>query len=311
MDFKPNVFLKDFTTLKIGGPAKFFTSVQTTGDFISALKFAQDQKIPYLIIGGGSNLLISDEGFPGLVIKNDLQGIRQEGPTVIVQSGTLLQNLVNFTIENQLGYIHKLTGIPGTTGGAVYGNAGAYGQTISQYIKQVVCLNPQSGEKVTLPKDDCQFDYRNSIFKKNGFTILEIHFQFEPLDKTILLPEAREILAQRILKYPPTLKCPGSFFKNIPVEKISAEGLKLIPRDKITFDKVPVGYLLESVGAKGEKCGSIQISPNHGNLFINLGEGTAADFRELAEKLARKVKEKYGIDLEPEVQLINLPKFNL
>lgn len=303
---KENVSLKELTTAAIGGPAKQFISVTSPADLLKLLQLAHEQDIPYFLMGGGSNLLISDGGINKLVIHNKVSGIKQEGDTVVVESGTALQDLVDFTVDHGLAGMQKMTGIPGTVGGAVYGNAGAYGQTISDYLVSVDCFN---GNKViTLTKEKSCFGYRDSVFKANHFTILQIRFQLpSALKGQALQKEAVEIATKRALNYPNSLCCPGSFFKNIVAKSLPPQILQTIPPEKITFGKIPAGYLLEEVGAKGQSLGNIQISQTHANLFMNLGDGTAKDFWQLARIYAEKVKERFGIDLEPEVQLINLP----
>ncbi len=307
MQFADNFPLKNVTTLNIGGPAKKFFIVKTQEELAEALHYAKQNNLSSLIIGGGSNLLISDAGFDGLVIKNEITGIKDTskvGPDsfeVCVKSGTLLQELIDYTIKSGLSGLQKLTGIPGTVGGAVYGNAGAYGQSISDHIVSVDQLN----------KSECAFGYRSSIFKTSKQAILEITFKLEPGDPEILKKEAEEVLAKRLVKYPAGIKCPGSFFKNLIASEIPEEILKNIPPEKIVFGKVPAGALLEEVGAKGQSLNDIEISPIHGNLFINKGSGTAKDFYTLAKTYAIKVKEKFGLTLVPEVQLINLPPLSV
>lgn len=305
-----DISLAQFTTLGIGGPAKFFTTVKSKDELIQAIQFVRAKNLPYLVIGSGSNLLISDEGFDGLIIKNELTSITlaSQGPAFCAyqaQSGTSLWNLVQFTLKNGLSGLQKLSGIPGTLGGAVYGNAGAYGQSISDHLTKVLCLDPKSDELVTLSKDECNFNYRDSNFKKNGLIILEVYFELEPANPEVLKQESQDTLEQR-RKYD-GLRCPGSFFKNIPVEIIPNESLRLIPEDKINHGKIPVGYLLESIGAKGQKSGDVEVSDFHANIIINKGQGKAEDFYKLVSDFSKKVKEKFGINLEPEVQLINLP----
>ncbi|MBI2039731.1 UDP-N-acetylmuramate dehydrogenase [Candidatus Microgenomates bacterium] len=333
LNITDNYPMKNVTTLQIGGPAKKFVSVSSEEELIEAIQNAKQNNLDYLIIGGGSNLLVNDNGIDSLVIKNEIGGITtskvgflvpSEGKSdfpevegdsfeVRVKSGTILQNLVDYTIQHGLSGLQKLTGIPGTVGGAVYGNAGAYGQTISDNILSVVVLSERSESKdlsrmrVTLSKNDCNFNYRDSGFKRNHFIILEVTFQLEIVDPEILAKEAEDVLSKRLVKYPKGIKCPGSFFKNIIADTLPKEILQKIPKDKITYGKISAGYLLETVGAQGQILDGIEIAPYHANLFINNGGGTAKAFYDLAQKYAQKVKEKFGITLEPEVQLINLP----
>lgn len=336
MDFKPNLSISSLTTLNIGGPAKEFIEVKSEEELMNVLS-----KLPtILIIGGGSNLLVSDSPFDGLVIKNEITGIARgenkeerrhlhaqlvgraeqvtrpsmkvssEKGKLIVKSGTKLQDLVDYTIQNSLSGMHKLTGIPGTVGGAIFGNAGAFGQTISDHLVRVTALDPIAQNTSLLTKDECGFDYRDSGFKRNSLIILEVEFSLSPQNKETLQKEAEEVLEKRLKKYPKGVKCPGSFFKNLFINKLSPDVQKLIPKDRDFYGKVPAWYFLDEVGAKGDRLGDIQIAPYHGNLFINLGGGKAEDFYNLAKKYYDLVREKFGISLEPEVQLINLPALN-
>jgi UDP-N-acetylmuramate dehydrogenase len=307
MQFQDNYPLKNATTLSIGGPAKKFVEVNTEKELTEAIQYAKDQALPYLIIGGGSNLLVSDEGVSALIIKNKITGITHSGTEITVKSGTILQDLVDYAIRSGLAGLQDLSGIPGTVGGAVYGNAGAYGQTISDHLGSIFTLNTSDLKIKQFNNADCQFNYRDSIFKKNRFPILEVKFQLEHGNPKILRQEAQEVLTKRLVKYPPGIKCPGSFFKNLVASTLSPEILRNIPPEKIVYGKVPAGALLEEVGAKGQSIDGIEIASYHANLFINQGTGTAKAFYDLAKTYAEKVKEKFGIALEPEVQLINLP----
>jgi len=310
LKFEQNYPLSQITTLQIGGPARLFVTVSTQPDLIEVITYATQNSIPYSVIGGGSNLLVADEGVNKLVIKNEVEGIIKLVRVLKVSSGTPLQDLVDYSIAHNLAGLQKLTGIPGTVGGAVFGNAGAYGQTISDYIdsfREIVCLNPATLEVVTLPKDECEFEYRDSAFKRNGFIILEVIFKLEVGKSKDLRKEADEILEKRLVKYPIGIKCPGSFFKNLVADKLPKEIFKKIPKDKIIYGKVSAGGLLEMAGAKGDKLGQIEIADYHANLFVNKDHGKASDFYSLAQKYHQKVKDKFGITLEPEVQLIGLP----
>ncbi len=305
LKFEQNYPLSKITTLQIGGPAQQFVTVSSQEELIETIAWAKTNSLPFLVVGGGSNLLVADQGVDKIIIKNEIEGISKFVRFLKVKSGTPLQHLVDYSIAQNLSGLQKLTGIPGSLGGAVFGNAGAYGQTISDYIREVVCFT--GSEIITLQKDECEFDYRDSIFKRNGYIILEIVFKLDVGEAKKLRKEADETLAKRLIKYPKGIKCPGSFFKNLLADKLSKEILSKIPKEAIVYGKLPAGTLLELVGAKGDQLGQIEIASYHGNLFINKGSGNAADFYLLAKKYANKVKEKFGITLSPEVQLINLP----
>lgn len=320
-NFDTDKQFKDLTTLKIGGPIKYFYQAKTKKDLVGAIKLSKRLNIPYLIIGGGSNLLVSDQGYQGLVIKANISGINQQGDSLVVQSGTKMQDLVDYTISKGFSGFYKLTGIPGTVGGAIYGKIAAYGDDISDYLNSVICFD---GEKtVTLSKSECQFGYRDSIFKRNKFIILEVIFSgFPKKGQKEMEEEKLLIMAKREKLYPPSSNCPGSFFKNVKIQNAPNDILKTLSatmdpkifnrvKDNIkNYGKIPTGALLEDLGALGDKQGQIQISKTHANTFINLGGGTAKDFYELAKKYYLKVKERFGIELEPEVQFVNLPPLN-
>lgn len=309
LKFEQNIPFSTLTTLQIGGPARLFITVHTEPELIEAIQYAKSQEFPFLVIGGGSNLLVNDSGVNCLIIKNEIEGITKVVRSLKVKSGTILQHLVDYSIAHNLSGLQKLTGIPGTVGGAVFGNAGAYGQTISDYIREIKCLN-RNGEIITFDKDECEFEYRESIFKKNGSIIVEIWFKLDLGDSKKLRKEADEILKKRLVKYPIGIRCPGSFFKNLVADNLPKEILKNIPKEKITYGKISAGYLLEEVGAQGQILNGIEIANYHANLFVNKGGGKTSDFYHLAKKYSQKVKDKFGVTLEPEVQLINLPTLN-
>ena len=295
--------LSKHTTLAIGGPASIFIKVKLDTELISAINIAKELKVRFLVIGDGSDLLITDKGYDGLVISNEIIGIKETQGKFIVKAGTPLQKLVDLVSEKGYAGLEKMTGIPGSVGGAIYGNAGAYGQTVSDNISRVKAFDGKELKWLTL--DECRFNYRESIFKKNKWTILEGVFDFKVKSEAKILKKIKdETLSLRLAKYKPGLKCPGSYFKNILASDLTPRQLAKIPREKIVYGKVPAGYLLEAVGAKGKKRGKILIADYHANLFINTGGGNASDFYKLAQKYADKVEEKFSIRLEPEVQLI-------
>ncbi len=294
------------TTLEIGGPIKDYQVVYTEDELIKALQGAHQNQQKFLVVGGGSNLLVSDEGYDGLVIHNRVVDIKQQDNTLIVSSGTSLQELVDYTTESGLSGMEKLIGIPGTVGGAIYGNAGAYGQTISDHLVEATCFDGQT--KQILSKSDCGFSYRESNFKNNQLILLDATFKFSTTDATALKITAHEVLTKRQQKYLPGIKCPGSFFKNVLVENLSEDTLAQLPDQKDFFGKVPAWIFLDEIGAKGLQKGQVQVADFHGNLIMNLGGGTAQDFWDLAKNLSNKVYEKFRVRLEPEVQLVNLPK---
>ncbi|MCL4465323.1 MAG: UDP-N-acetylmuramate dehydrogenase [Chloroflexi bacterium] len=304
-----DVPMSEHTTLGIGGPSRAMVRATTPEELVELLRVAIAGDIPYIVIGGGSNLLVADRGVDRLVIKNDATGITAAGDTAVVRSGTRLQDLVDYSLAHGWQGLQRLTGIPGTVGGAVYGNAGAYGQVISDWLEEVVCFDGR--QVVSLGKGESRFAYRHSTFKENGFIILELRFRLQAADPAALTGESQGILAQRLVKYPVGLRCPGSFFKNVLASTVNPESLQLIPAERVVYGKIPAGYLLETVGARGQTLGDIHISPSNANLFINGGQGRAEHLWQLAGQFAGRVRDKYGIRLTPEVQFVNLPPLPL
>ncbi len=301
INIQEKILLKDFTTLNIGGPARYFVEVHSIEELKDALQYAEDNVLEFYIIAGGSDLLVNDEGFPGLIIKLSLQGLTLEAARIKVSAGTSLQKLVDYTIEHGLAGIEKLNNISGSVGGAVYGNAGAFGQTISDKLIKIKILI--DGKETWKTHKELEFDYRESILKKHkDWVILEAEFKFDKGDPEELKKTSQEVLETRTQKYTPGIKCPGSFFKNLIIDRLPKDLQKDMPKDY--YGKVPAWWFLEQVGAKGATRGQIKISNHHANLFTNQGGGTAADFFALAKEYKDKVKEKFGVNLEPEVQLV-------
>lgn len=303
-----NELMKNHTTLGIGGKVKEFITIENSQELIEAIKDANKNNLSFMVIGSGSNLLVSDDEFEGIIIKNDIKRVLEEDEQIKVSTGTLLQTLVDYTIENGLFGMQNMVGIPGTVGGALYGNAAAYGQTVSDHLVKVLIID---GEKeIWLTKDECEFDYRDSGFKKTKHIILEAVFSFPKANHEDLKKESEETLAKRLIKYPPGIKTPGSFFKNVFLKDIPEDKKHLVPDNRDYYGKVPAWFFLNEVGARGDQLGQIKIADTHGNTFINLGDGKASDFYKLAKKYYQKVKERFNIELEPEVQFINLPPLN-
>lgn len=307
MKIKRNVPLKRLTTLKLGGPAQFFVEVADIDELGAALAFARSQKIPFYVMGEGSNLVPSDKGIKGLLIKIAFKGIVVKGAVVNVAGGENLLSFIHALNRKGLAGMERMAGIPGTVAGAVYGNAGAYGQEVKNHLREVAFFD---GRKIRVLKNaGAHLGYRNSIFKRHkSWIILSAAFRLGRGAPRVLSKTSREIVALREVKYKPGLKCPGSFFKNIKLDDLpsSSRGalLKKVPVEWVTYGKVAAGKLLEEVGAKGMREGGIRIALHHGNLFYNTGRGTTAEIKRLAKRLKGKVKRRFGIELEEEVQYL-------
>jgi len=278
-----NVLLSQYTTFRIGGPARYFFIAKNTKDLIKAVKFARGKKLPFFILGGGSNLLVSDQGFNGLVIKAENQGLKLDKNIIIAEAGVSLAKLVKLSIDSGLTGLEWAIGIPGVIAGAVRGNTGAFGQSISESVEKVEVLNDEL-EKVVLNRSDCCFDYRESVFKKSGDIILSVELKLERGDKEKSQETIKEHLIQRLDKNPTGYPSAGCIFKN--------------PKPLAT------GQLIDQCGLKGKKIGQAMISSKHANFIVNLDGAKAEDVIELIKIIKRLVKEKFNVDLQEEVQYL-------
>ncbi len=307
MTIRDNYPLKNFTTMAIGGPARIFIDFESVAELKEILRFADEYRLPRAIVGEGSNLIPSDEGFSGVVIANRVRLFRRKGPIVSIGAGNNLLETIKKTNRLGLAGLEKMAGIPGTVGGALYGCAGAYGQEIKDHLRKVRFFD---GERVrVLSRAECRFGYRKSIFKTHkDWVILDADFRLDPNDPGVLDAISSDILRKRAIKYPPGLRCPGSFFKNIKLDDLKPKErtrlLRQIPQDQVTYGKVAAGVLLERVRAKGMREGSIAVAKHHANLIYNPGGGSASDVLLLAQRLKKLVKNKFGITIQEEVQYL-------
>lgn len=294
-----NIVLKKYSTLGIGGVAELFFLAKKPEDIISAILWAKDKKIPIKLLAGGSNVFFERNKLKELLIYVRGGKITRNKNKYIVDSGVSLDSVVKKSLHDGYSGLESLTAIPGTIGGAVFGNAGAYGHSISEVVKRVQVFDRK---KVFWMKGGaCKFGYRDSFFKRKNLVILRVEILLKKDKKGIALGISKKIRSIRNKKYPRTLKCPGSFFKNVLVKNISKNAIKKINLSKIIEGKIPAGYLLESVGAKGMRVGGMRVAVYHGNLFINSGRATPKDVNTITSLLKKRVKRKFDIDLEEEI----------
>ncbi|MCK4657325.1 MAG: UDP-N-acetylmuramate dehydrogenase [candidate division Zixibacteria bacterium] len=279
--------LSRHTTFGVGGPADLFIEVTSADEMVTGVNLCEQHGQKYFIIGGGSNLLVSDNGYHGVVLKSSICHYEREGTDVIVGSGFNLEEFVDRVCSLGLAGAETLAGIKGTVGGAVYGNAGAYGGSISDCFVSAKILKPGEAPRVE-GKNYFEFSYRNSILKRTREIVLEVSFRFLNGSSEQLLKKKQEILQTREEKHPTTDCSAGCFFKNI--EK---------PDEK--YGKLSTGMLLERVGAKEITFGKAGVFPYHANILVNLGGAKADDIRELAMILKKKVKDQFGYSLEEEI----------
>ncbi len=295
--------LSDYTRFAIGGPAELFFDTGDETAFVCALKIMQRRETPRIIIGGGTNLVVSDAGFRGVALRFTASRVHRNGSLLEAGAGAVLQDVVDRSISLGLEGLQTMTGIPGYLGGAVYGNAGAYGHSIQEIVRQVRIFDGL--ETVTLRNQDCQFAYRESIFKKHkDWIILSADLEFADADGDTLKKTAAGIRAIRDAKYPPAMKCAGSIFKNLLLSNLAADVADRIPPKVIREGKVPSAWFLQQAGACGLRRGDIQVADYHANLIYNDGQASAADLVAVIQELKTRVLDRFGLALEEEVQFV-------
>lgn len=284
---KKDILLSNYSSFQIGGKADYFFEATSIEELKTSILLARQCSLPYYLIGGGYNLLFDDDGFRGLIIRNRVQGIKLKRIEEIeVLTGTPLSQLLQFSEERGLSGLEFSVGIPGTVGGAIFGNAGAFNQSIGEFLKEAFLLD-EEGEEVRVQKDYFKFGYRQSSLRKKSTILLRAVFKLQKGDKEKIRKATEENLRKRRMKHPAEdTACAGSYFRN-PV----------LPAGT----KVVAGYLLEQVGAKEMRVGGAAVSPDHANFIINLQRATARDVLSLAQILKERVKERFGIELEEEV----------
>jgi UDP-N-acetylmuramate dehydrogenase len=298
LTFRQHEPLSRHTRFGIGGPARAYVECRTEDALRHALSAG-----PCMVIGGGTNLVVSDEGVDGVVVRSTADRIEISGTRVYAEAGADLQALVDATIAAGLRGIETMTGIPGSVGGAVYGNAGAYGHSICERIVSVRFL--ENGRPHTFTNAECEFHYRESVFKRHKERIvLSAELTLDPAESSELRARADEIRSIRDRKYPPDMKCAGSIFKNLILSELAPDVAGRVPPAVIREGKVPSAWFLEEVHAKGMHDGDIRVADYHANLIYNAGQGTAAQVRRIIVELKRRVSAEFGLALEEEVQYV-------
>lgn len=341
MQIEENVLLKNMTTMKVGGYARFFVSVRTEDELVQALDFARRKEIPFFVLGEGSNIVVSDEGFPGIVIKNWLLGksfATKKGDEVKVTAaaGENWDDLVRESAERGLSGIENLSFIPGTVGAAPVQNIGAYGAELKDVLESVRVYDLEAGTFRELSRDECRFSYRHSVFKENKLLVISAvtvrlakggvpNLSYKDVqsavrernaDEARLTPlDVREIvISLRKRKLPDWRITPtvGSFFKNPEIHARDYEKLKEAYSECPGFPmsdgriKIPLGWLIEKLGYKGERVGGASVYEKHALVIVNDQNGTASDVRALSARIAHAVEKATGIVIEPEVQFVGV-----
>lgn len=277
--------MSSHTTFRIGGPADYFLVPKTVEEVKRILEICREEAMPYFILGNGSNLLVSDKGYRGVIVQlfRNMSDIRVEGNRIFAQAGALLSGIAAAARNASLTGFEFAGGIPGTLGGAVVMNAGAYGGEMKDVLKEVTVLTNE-GDICTLPVEKLELSYRNSVIPKAGYTVLEAVIELEPGNIDNIKARMKELTEQRTSKQPLEYPSAGSTFKR------------------------PEGYfagkLIMDSGLRGYQVGGAQVSEKHCGFVINAGNATAKDVCQLMKNVSDIVEEKYGVVLEPEVKFL-------
>jgi len=333
LNIRENVPLAPLTTLEVGGPARFFVEATAEQDVVDSFEFGRSRGLSVFVLGGGSNILVSDQGFDGLVVKIALSGVTASNDSITVAAGEDWDAFVNYTVGRGLSGVECLSGIPGTVGGTPVQNVGAYGQEVSETIVSVRCFDRKNVNIVDLSNEQCGFTYRISVFnstERNRYVVLSVTYSltrngkpkvaYKDLieffnDREPTIAETREaVLSIRraksmvIDKADPNHRSAGSFFKNPVVNKakfdlVQEASNKNVPHFPAgaTDVKIPAAWLIETSGFhKGYAIGNAGISTNHTLAIVNSGGATARDIVQLKNVIQNAVSEKFGIELVPE-----------
>lgn len=306
LEIQQNKPLSGLTTFEIGGPAKFFVEVKTDEEIHDALGWAREHDVPFFVMGGGSNLLIPDEGFDGLVIRIVSNQFSFTGDMLEADAGCNLPTLIRAAADEGLGGWEKLGGIPGTIGGAVRGNAGAFGPEIKDFLIYAKAINTKTEEVHEFTNAECEFIYRQSFFKKNPeWIITKAHLQLEMRQGPALPHELiEETIKEREKRHIQNVRAAGSYFMNPIAPQAIVSMFEAEKGVESRGGRVPAGWLIEKAGMKGARVGGAQSSEQHPNYLVNVDNAKASEVRELALKIKESVEDKFGIVLEEEAVVL-------
>jgi UDP-N-acetylmuramate dehydrogenase len=305
-----NIPLKEKNWFKTGGAAKFYCEPTNKLEFQQAILFAKENNLEIFLLGEGANILISDEGFNGLVIHPKLIAIEiiesnNEFSLINAQAGTSFQSLIDFCLNNNLLGLEEFSGIPGTVGGAVYINIHYFEFLLSQFLVSATVIKKDSGELLNVDNQWFKFGYNTSTLHQNNYYLVDATFKVKncsSLEASYARGRSDETIRHRMRRYPNLGTC-GSFFRNFHEDEVKL----IIQNKKMTF----IAYYLDKLGIKGElQVGDAKVSYQHANMIVNLGNATSTDIFNLTKKIQELVKEEFGIIPRPECQLIGFNNYN-
>lgn len=304
-----NVPLAPFTSFRIGGPARFFATARSVAQLREALSYARGKGVPFAVIGGGSNLLVSDAGFDGLAIRLGLEGVSVSGNRLLAEAGVELNGLVLAATDWGLSGMESLAGIPGLLGGAIRGNAGAYGSSIGEVTETVHALHAESLELISLDREACDFSYRNSRFKKEPrLIVVSALLSLVPDAAAEIRRKVEATLAKRSAKNLQCEKSVGSFFMNpVVTDQALIERFEAEQKVRCREGRIPAGWLIDQAGLRSARVGAATVSALHANYLINTGTASADEVTRLARLIKSGVHAALGVELREEVSSLGFP----
>ncbi len=292
------------TNFRIGGPARWFVEAKTELEIMEAVRLARAADMPYVVLGGGSNVLVADRGCEALVVKVALRSFSIEGMRVIADAGVMSAALARATAHAGLAGFEWAISLPGTIGGAVRGNAGCFGREMKDVVTTVRLL--RDGQVVDAPASRLAFGYRMSVFKRTDDVILQATLHLESGNAVDLRKSMAEQLTRRKAEQPMNVGSAGCIFKNylIVSDKEAARLAPEIPEPMLRARRVSAGWLIEQADVKGKKIGRAQVSPVHGNFIVNLGGAKADEVVQLIAFVKTRVRDRLGIQLQEEIHYL-------
>lgn len=281
-----NVKMGKYTSFRTGGSSEILLIIEQIDELKQILSLLTKENVPHILLGNGSNILVKDGGYRGVIIKlgDKFNEIEVNGKNITAYAGARISTVAKEAMENSLTGMEFASGIPGSVGGGVYMNAGAYGGEIQDIIQSVKAISKDGSKEYELSQEEMKFNYRHSIFHENGDIIISAVFKLEKGDRNFISSEMKQLMSRRNEKQPVNLPSAGSFFKR------------------------PEGYfagkLIQDSGLKGLSVGGAQVSPLHAGFIVNNGEATATDILDLMRLVQNTVFDKFGVKLEPEVRIL-------
>jgi len=309
MQIKRNELLSKHTTFRLGGEAKYFCEVKKIDELKECLEFCKEKRTPHFILGGGSNVVAYDSGYDGMVIKLKIEDYNLNGIYIEAGAGVSLSKIVDESLKNDLIGLEWAWGIPGTIGGAVRGNAGAYGGEMSDSVQSVMIF--QEGQLVELENEDCKFKYRESVFKNSEdiIWVVKLKLRKGSEDELQLAKEKIEkIKKERNDKFSNGFSA-GSFFKNIIMDENDIKKFKErfpeLPDQFVGYKKIPAAWLIEQCDLKGFCIGDVCVSEKHAGIVLNKRKGNSDELAQLVSLIKTRVRDKFNLEMIEEVEYLN------